>query len=88
LGLQSSEAFGSFLHGCRGPAVSSWKRAKTKTHTVFLLAKLTPLNINIGSDRFAMFNKERGIFNLNKERSLCESRLLFAEQVASLRAIW
>jgi hypothetical protein len=53
-----------------------------------LLAKLTPLNINIGSDRFAMFNKERGIFNLNKERSLCESRLLFAEQVASLRAIW
>jgi hypothetical protein len=68
--------------------VSSWKRAKTKTHTVLLLAKLTPLNINIGSDRFAMFNKERGIFNLNKERSLCESRLLFAEQVASLRAIW
>jgi hypothetical protein len=27
-----------------------------------LLAKLTPLNINIGSDRFAMFNKERDIF--------------------------
>jgi hypothetical protein len=27
----------------------------------FLLAKLKPLNINIGSDRFAMFNKERGI---------------------------
>jgi hypothetical protein len=42
--------------------VSLWKRTKTKTHTVFLLAKLTPLNIDIGSDRFAMFNKERDIF--------------------------
>jgi hypothetical protein len=26
-----------------------------------LLAKPTPLNINFGSDRFAMFNKQRDI---------------------------
>src|SRR5262249_12446211 len=30
---------------------------KTKIHTVFLPAKLTPLNINIGSDRFACSRK-------------------------------
>jgi hypothetical protein len=28
-----------------------------------LLAKPTPLNINLSSDRFAMFNNERDIFS-------------------------
>jgi hypothetical protein len=35
-----------------------WKLTKTKTHTAFLLAKPTPPNINLSSDRFAMFNKK------------------------------
>ncbi len=34
---------------------------RTKTHTASLLAKPTPLNINLGSDRFSMFNNERDI---------------------------
>jgi 2-polyprenyl-6-methoxyphenol hydroxylase-like FAD-dependent oxidoreductase len=38
-----------------------WKLTKTKTHTASLLAKPTLLNINLGSDRFSMFNKERDI---------------------------
>jgi len=29
-----------------------------------LFAKPTPLNINLGSDRFSMFNKERDISQL------------------------
>jgi len=29
--------------------------------TASLFAKPTPLNINLGSDRFSMFNKERDI---------------------------
>ena len=37
------------------------KHTRTKTHTASLLAKPTPLNINLGSDRFAMFNKVRDI---------------------------
>jgi hypothetical protein len=37
---------------------------RTKTHTASLLAKPTPLNINLGSDRFAMFNNERDISEL------------------------
>ena len=36
-----------------------WKLTRTKTHTASLLAKPSPLNINLGSDRFSMFNKER-----------------------------
>ena len=34
---------------------------KTKTHAAFLLAKPMPPNINLSSDRFAMFNKKRDI---------------------------
>ena len=34
-----------------------WKHTRTKTHTASLLAKPTPLNINLGSDRFGMFTK-------------------------------
>jgi hypothetical protein len=41
--------------------VLPWKHIETKTHTASLLAKPTPLNINLGSDRFAMFNKHRDI---------------------------
>ena len=41
--------------------VPLWKHTRTKTHTASLLAKPTPLNINLGSDRFAMFNKVRDI---------------------------
>jgi hypothetical protein len=38
--------------------VPLWKHTGTKTHpTASLLAKPTPLNINSGRDRFAMFNK-------------------------------
>ena len=36
-----------------------WKLTKTNTHTAFLLAKPTPPNINLSSDRFAMFNKKK-----------------------------
>ena len=37
-----------------------WKHARQTTRpAVSLLAKPTPLNINFGSDRFAMFNKQR-----------------------------
>jgi hypothetical protein len=32
-----------------------------------LLVKPTPLNINLGSDRFAMFNKERDIRELRPQ---------------------
>ena len=38
-----------------------WKPTGTKTHTASLLAKPTPLNANLGSDRFPMFNKKRDI---------------------------
>jgi hypothetical protein len=38
-----------------------WKLTKAKTHTAFLLAKPMPPNINLSSDRFAMFNKKRDI---------------------------
>ena len=38
---------------------------KTKTHAAFLLAKPMPPNINLSSDRFAMFNKKRDISVLN-----------------------
>jgi hypothetical protein len=31
-----------------------------------LLAKPTPLNINLGSDRFAKFNKKRDIFQYRR----------------------
>jgi hypothetical protein len=39
--------------------VQRWKLTKTKTHKAFLLAKPSPLNINLSSDRLSMFNKER-----------------------------
>jgi hypothetical protein len=40
--------------------VPLWKYIERRTQTtVFLLAKPTPRNVNLGSDRFAMFNKER-----------------------------
>jgi hypothetical protein len=32
-----------------------------QNHTASLIAKPTPLNIDLGSDRFSMFNKERDI---------------------------
>ena len=38
-----------------------WKRTKTETQP-YLLAKPMPLNIDLGSDRFSMFNNERDIF--------------------------
>jgi hypothetical protein len=39
-----------------------WKHARQTTRpAVFLLAKPTPLNISLDSDRFAMFNKQRDI---------------------------
>jgi hypothetical protein len=41
--------------------VPLWKPTGTKTHTASLLAKPTPLNINLGSDRFTIFNKKRDI---------------------------
>jgi hypothetical protein len=41
--------------------VPLWKLTRTNTHTASLLAKPTPLNINLGSDRFSMFNNERDI---------------------------
>jgi hypothetical protein len=54
--------------GAARPAVSNFqhsvplsKRTGTKTHpTTSLLAKPTPRNVNFGSDRFAMFNKQAG----------------------------
>ena len=38
-----------------------WKRTKTETQS-YLLAKPMPLKINLGGDRFSMFNNERDIF--------------------------
>jgi hypothetical protein len=38
-----------------------WKLIKASTHTATLLAKPSPLNIHLGSDRFSMFNKNRDI---------------------------
>jgi hypothetical protein len=38
-----------------------WKRTRTKTHTASLLAKPTPLSIDLGSDRFSLFNTKRDI---------------------------
>ena len=32
-----------------------------QNHTAYLFANPTPLNIDLGSDRFSMFNKERDI---------------------------
>ena len=43
---------------------------QNKTHTASLLAKPTPLNINLGSDRFAMFNKVRDIPPLSPRRQV------------------
>jgi hypothetical protein len=43
--------------------VQLWKLTRTKTHKAFLFAKPSPLNINLSSDRFSMFNKERDIFS-------------------------
>jgi hypothetical protein len=37
------------------------KLTKTKTHMAFLLAKPTPRNMKLCSDRFSMFNKRRDI---------------------------
>ena len=37
-----------------------WKLTTTKIHTASLLAKPSPLNINLGGDRFSMFNKKAG----------------------------
>ena len=46
------EAAKDFQH-----CVPVWKHTGTKTHpTASLLAKPTPINIDSGSDRFAMFN--------------------------------
>jgi hypothetical protein len=47
-----------------------WKLTKTKTHTAFLLAKPMPPNINLSSDRFAIFNKKRDISSKTASRSL------------------
>jgi hypothetical protein len=42
--------------------VPLWKHIARKTQaTAFLLAKPTPHNVNLGNDRFAMFNKKRDI---------------------------
>jgi hypothetical protein len=38
-----------------------WKLTTTKTHTASLLAKPSPLNINLGSDRFSSSTKRRDI---------------------------
>ena len=35
-----------------------------QNHAASLFTKPTPLNINLGSDRFSMFNKQRDIANL------------------------
>jgi hypothetical protein len=48
--------------------VPLWKRTKTETQP-YLLAKPMPLNINLGSDRFSMFNNERDIFVPQPERA-------------------
>jgi hypothetical protein len=40
--------------------VPLWKLTKTKAHMASLLAKPSPLNINLGSDRYSMFNKKAG----------------------------
>ena len=37
-----------------------WTLTKAKIHAASLLAKPSPLNINLGSDRFSMFNKKAG----------------------------
>jgi hypothetical protein len=67
LALDCSRYAGS---GQRLPTITSnfqryvllWKHFRQTTRpAVSLLAKPTPLNINFGSDRFAMFNKQRDI---------------------------
>ena len=58
-----------------------WKHTGTKTHTASLRAKPTPLNIDIGSDRFAMFNKKRDIPD---GQGLC----LFAKRLERGRFLW
>ena len=40
------------------------KLTKTKTHVAFLLAKPTPRNLILGTDRFSMFNKRRDLARL------------------------
>jgi hypothetical protein len=37
--------------------VLHWRLTKSKTHMAALFAMPTPLNINLGSDHFVMFNK-------------------------------
>jgi hypothetical protein len=45
--------------------VPPWKRTRQETQpAACLLAKPTQLNINLSSDRFAMFNKQRDITSL------------------------
>ena len=38
-----------------------WKLITIETHTPSLLTMPSQLNINLGSDRFSMFNKKRDI---------------------------
>jgi hypothetical protein len=45
---------------CRGRINRTPELTTTKTHTASLLAKPSPLNINLSSDRFSMFNKKVG----------------------------
>src|SRR3984893_14534708 len=48
-----------------------WKLIKANTHTAALLAKPSPLNIHLGSDRFSMFNTNRDIPNVQFQLHLC-----------------
>jgi hypothetical protein len=41
-----------------------------QNHAASLFTKPTPLNTNLGSDRFSMFNKERDIPPLKIEKSI------------------
>src|SRR5438876_9782108 len=48
------------LQAASNVAGRSGSSPQLKTHTASLLAKPSPLNINLGSDRFSMFNKKPG----------------------------
>ena len=57
-----------------------WKRTRSTTHTASLFAKPSPLNINLSSDRFSMFNKERDIFQVEHANVDPDVRLFLLSQ--------
>jgi mono/diheme cytochrome c family protein len=62
--------------------VPVWKFTRMQNHTASLFTKPTPLIIDLGSDRFSMFNKERDI-----PRHLLEERFAMMLLLRSVSAV-